>query len=123
MDQRLQKLISAAGIASRRAAEEMIAAGRVTVNGARASVGMSADPDRDDIRVDGQPLRPAARRRYIVLNKPRGYVTTMRDDRGRPTAAELVADAGGRLYPVGRLSMARRAVREPGMSGPWTKTV
>ena len=105
MDQRLQKLISAAGIASRRAAEEMIAAGRVTVNGARASVGMSADPDRDDIRVDGQPLRPAARRRYIVLNKPRGYVTTMRDDRGRPTAAELVSDAGGRLYPVGRLDM------------------
>lgn len=105
MKQRLQKLISGAGIASRRAAEEMIAAGRVTVNGAAASVGMSADPDADDIRVDGQALRLPARRRYIVLHKPRGYVTTMHDERGRPTAAELVADAGGRLYPVGRLDM------------------
>ncbi len=105
MNQRLQKLISAAGIASRRAAEEMIAQGRVTVNGAVASVGMSADPDADDIRVDGEPISIASRRRYIVLHKPKGYVTTMKDDRGRPTVAELTADAGTRLYPVGRLDM------------------
>ena len=105
MKQRLQKLISAGGIASRRTAERMIAAGRVTVNGETATVGMSADLEQDDVRVDGQPLRLPSRRRYIVLNKPRGYVTTLSDDRGRPTAAELVADAGGRLYPAGRLDM------------------
>ena len=105
MKQRLQKLISAAGLASRRASEEMIRAGRVTVNGAVASLGDSADPDTDDIRLDGEALKLPRRRRYIVLNKPRGYVTTLKDDRGRPTVAELVADAGGRLYPVGRLDM------------------
>lgn len=105
MKQRLQKLISSAGIASRRAAERMIAAGRVTVNGETASLGMSADPERDAVLVDGELLRIPSRRRYIMLNKPRGYVTTMHDDRGRPTVADLVADAGGRLYPVGRLDM------------------
>ena len=105
MKMRLQKLISAAGIASRRASEEMILAGRVTVNGQTATLGMSADPATDTVCVDGQALRLSGRRRYIVLNKPRGYVTTMKDDRGRPTVAELVADAGGRLYPVGRLDM------------------
>ena len=103
--ERLQKLLSAAGIASRRASEEIIAQGRVTVNGKTAEVGMSADPEKDDIRVDGERLKIARRRNYIVLNKPRGYVTTMSDARGRPTAAELVADAGTRLYPVGRLDM------------------
>lgn len=105
MKQRLQKLISSAGIASRRAAEEMIRAGRVTVNGAQAALGASADPDTDEIRVDGEPVRLPERRRYIVLHKPRGYVTTLKDDRGRPTVADLVPDAGGRLYPVGRLDM------------------
>ncbi len=105
MKQRLQKLLSAAGVASRRAAEEMISAGRVTVNGVRAELGQSADPDTDTIALDGQTVRFSARRRYIVLHKPKGYVTTMKDDRGRPTVADLVADAGGRLYPVGRLDM------------------
>lgn len=105
MTDRLQKIISAAGIASRRAAEKMIGEGRVTVNGQTASVGMSADPEADDIRVDGKRLSVSARRRYIVLHKPRGYVTTMKDDRGRPTVAELTSGAGGRLYPVGRLDM------------------
>ena len=105
MTERLQKLISAAGVASRRAAERLIEEGRVTVNGVPASVGMSADPDTDDIRVDGKRLRIAAGRRYIVLHKPRGVVTTMKDDRGRPTVAELTENAGGRLYPVGRLDM------------------
>ena len=105
MKERLQKLISAAGIASRRAAEAMIADGRVTVNGTPASIGMSADPDADIVCVDGEPISIAKRRRYIVLNKPRGYVTTMKDERGRPTVAELTRDAGTRLYPVGRLDM------------------
>lgn len=105
MTERLQKLISAAGIASRRTAEAIISEGRVTVNGAIAVLGMSADPDKDRICVDGEPLSISARRRYIILHKPRGYVTTMKDDRGRPTVAELVKDAGGRLYPVGRLDM------------------
>ena len=105
MKERVQKLISAAGLASRRAAEEMIRAGRVTVNGETVSLGDGADPETDDVRLDGQPLRLPARRRYIVLHKPRGYVTTLHDDRGRPTVADLTAGAGGRLYPVGRLDM------------------
>lgn len=105
MIQRLQKIISAAGIASRRASETMIAEGRVTVNGKVATVGMSADPDVDTILVDGEPISISARRRYIILNKPRGYVTTLKDEFDRPTVAELVADAGGRIYPVGRLDM------------------
>ena len=105
MKERLQKLISAAGIASRRSAETMITEGRVTVNGETATLGMSADPGTDEILVDGQPITIARKRRYIVLNKPRGYVTTMKDERGRPTVAELTQDAGGRLYPVGRLDM------------------
>lgn len=106
MADRLQKIISSAGAASRRAAEELIRAGRVTVNGAPASLGMSADAERDDIRIDGAPLgRPPRERVYIMLNKPRGYVTTLSDERGRPTVAELVRGAGRRLYPVGRLDM------------------
>ncbi len=105
MIQRLQKIISAAGIASRRASETMIEEGRVKVNGRVATLGMSADPDVDTVEVDGNVISIAARRRYIILHKPRGYVTTMKDERGRPTVAELVEDAGDRLYPVGRLDM------------------
>lgn len=105
MTERLQKLISAAGVASRRAAEVMISEGRVTVNGDTATLGMSADLDVDDVRVDGEPISISRRRKYIVLHKPRGYLTTMTDERGRPTVAELTQDAGGRLYPVGRLDM------------------
>lgn len=105
MIQRLQKILSAAGVASRRASETMILEGRVKVNGRTASLGMSADPDLDVIEVDGAAVTIAARRRYIILHKPRGYVTTMRDERGRPTVAELVEDIGERLYPVGRLDM------------------
>ncbi len=105
MAERLQKLISAAGIASRRAAEKLIASGRVTVNGRTASLGESAEPKRDTVCVDGRPLSFGAARTYIMLHKPRGYVTTLSDERGRPTAAELVRDAGVRLYPVGRLDM------------------
>ena len=106
MADRLQKIISSAGAASRRAAEELIKAGRVTVNGAPASLGMCANPEEDDIRIDGRRLECGPRERvYIMLNKPRGYVTTLSDERGRPTGAELVRGVGRRLYPVGRLDM------------------
>ena len=106
MVQRLQKLISAAGIASRRSAEQLILSGRVLVNGVTATLGQSADPETDEILVDGVALTGAGgARTYILLNKPRGYVTTLRDERDRPTVAELVADVGKRLFPVGRLDM------------------
>lgn len=102
---RLQKILSAAGVCSRRKAEELIRSGRVTVNGKTASLGEQADPDRDDIRLDGRALTAPAARLCLMLNKPRGYVTTLSDERGRPTVAELVADCGARVYPVGRLDM------------------
>ena len=105
MQQRLQKCISEAGVASRRAAETMISAGRVTVNGQIAQLGAQADPETDVICIDGRPLPARAPKRYIMLNKPRGYVTTMHDERGRKTVADLVASAGERLYPVGRLDL------------------
>ena len=105
MEERLQKLISAAGVCSRRAAEGLLTEGRVTVNGLAARIGDKADPERDDIRVDGAPLGGKAEPVYLLLNKPRGYVTTLSDERGRPTVAELVKDAGVRVYPVGRLDM------------------
>lgn len=103
MTERIQKLMAAAGLCSRRTAEEWIAAGRVIVNGRIARVGDKADPDRDTVLVDGSPLRGAAQHVYLMLHKPRGYVTTLSDERGRRTAAELVADCGVRVYPVGRL--------------------
>ena len=105
MKERLQKLISAAGLASRRKAEALIAAGKVTVNGAAASLGQSADPDCDEITVNGRTLTHGGKARYLLLNKPRGYVTTMSDEKGRPTVADLVSDAGARVYPVGRLDL------------------
>ena len=83
MKERLQKLISGAGFASRRAAEELIKAGRVRVNGEPASLGMSADPETDVVTVDGKRLRQPEERVYIMLNKPRGYVTTLSDEKGR----------------------------------------
>ena len=103
MTERIQKLMAAAGLCSRRTAEEWIAAGRVIVNGRIARVGDKADPDRDTVLVDGSPLRGAAQHVYLMLYKPRGYVTTLSAERGRRTAAELVADCGTRVYPVGRL--------------------
>ena len=105
MRQRLQKILSARGVASRRRAEEMIQNGQVTVNGIAASLGDSADPETDEIRVNGQLLPGGQQSVYILLNKPRGYVTTLSDEKGRPNAAQLVADCGIRVYPVGRLDM------------------
>ena len=105
MEERLQKLLSAAGVCSRRAAETYITAGRVTVNGVPAELGQRADPDRDDIRVDGKPLSGKEELVYLLLNKPRGYVTTLSDEKGRKTVAELVSGCGARVYPVGRLDL------------------
>ena len=105
MKERLQKIIAAAGICSRRAAEELLRQGRVRVNGQPAALGDQADPESDTVTVDGQPLRRDTRRVYLMLNKPRGYVTTLSDERGRRTAAELVSGCGARVYPVGRLDM------------------
>ena len=103
MAERLQKLLAAAGLCSRRMAEEWISAGRVCVYGAPATLGDRADPETDTITVDGQPLPADTRRVYLMLNKPRGYVTTLSDEYGRHTAAELVSGCGARVYPVGRL--------------------
>ena len=105
MKERLQKILSARGVASRRSSEELIRQGRVTVNGTPAALGDSADPERDEILLDGLPLPKRQECVYIMLNKPRGYVTTLSDERGRPDAARLVADCGVRVYPVGRLDM------------------
>lgn len=105
MTERLQKILSARGIASRRKAEEMIRDGLVTVNGIVASLGDCADAENDDIRVAGKPLPGQQTNVYILLHKPRGYVTTLSDEKGRPNAAQLVADCGVRVYPVGRLDM------------------
>ena len=105
MTERLQKILSARGVASRRAAEAMIESGRVAVNGVTAVLGQSADPDMDQITVDGKPLPSAENNVYILLHKPRGYVTTLSDEKCRKTVVELVADCGIRVYPVGRLDM------------------
>ena len=104
MTERLQKILSARGICSRRKAEEMIQEGRVTCNGNVAKLGDVADPEMDEIRVDGELLPAATSYVYIMLNKPRGYVTTLSDEKGRPNAAQLI-ECGVRVYPVGRLDM------------------
>lgn len=105
MKERLQKILSARGVASRRKAEEWIKAGRVSCNGMVCALGDTADPEVDRITVDGKPLPEAAEHVYLMLHKPRGYVTTLSDEKGRRNAAQLVADCGVRVYPVGRLDM------------------
>ena len=105
MKERLQKILSARGIASRRKAEEMIQAGQVSVNGITAVIGDTADPETDEILIQGKPLPKQEQYIYILLNKPRGYVTTLSDEKGRTNAAQLVSDCGVRVYPVGRLDM------------------
>lgn len=105
MTERLQKILSARGVASRRGAEKLIEEGRVTVNGAAAVLGQTADIELDEILLDGKPLPAGSQPVYIMLHKPRGYVTTLSDEKGRKTAAELVKDCGERVYPVGRLDM------------------
>jgi len=102
--ERLQKIIAAAGVASRRKAEELISAGLVSVNGQIVTeLGTKADPTVDSIKVSGQPLGIAERHVYLLLNKPKGYVTTVTDPQGRPTVLDLVRGVKARVYPVGRL--------------------
>lgn len=105
MKVRLQKLLSEAGVCSRRKAEEYIQDGRVKVNGFTALLGESADPEQDEILLDEKPIAPTDRLIYIMLNKPRGYVTTLSDEAGRKTVADLISDVPQRVYPVGRLDM------------------
>ena len=105
MTERIQKLISAAGLMSRRAAEEAIAAGRVEVNGEKAGLGDRADPAADRITVDGKELPRTEEKLYLMLNKPRGYVTTLHDEKGRRNVTELMTGLDARVYPVGRLDM------------------
>ena len=105
MEERLQKILSSGGIASRREAEAFIRAGRVTVNGRPAELGCKADPERDEILLDGSPLVRTDKRVYIMLNKPRGFVSTLKDERDRKTVAELVKGCGVRVYPVGLLDV------------------
>ena len=97
MSERIQKIISARGVASRRQAEALIQEGRVTCNGSVCALGQTADPDVDVIMIDGKPLPNAGERVYILLHKPRGYVTTLSDEKGRKNAAELVKDCGVRV--------------------------
>jgi 23S rRNA pseudouridine2605 synthase len=106
MKARLQKILSIAGVSSRRASELLISGGRVTVNGATITeLGSKADPDVDDIRVDGRRVKAAAARRYILMYKPRGYITSRSDPQQRPTVIDLLTKGGVReyVYPVGRL--------------------
>ena len=105
MKERLQKILSARGAASRRKAEELIRAGRVTVNGIPAVLGTAADPETDVIKIDGKPLPGPQKNVYILLHKPRGYVTTLSDEKGRKNVTQLVTGCGCRVYPVGRLDM------------------
>lgn len=105
MEERLQKILSQSGVCSRRRAEEYLAAGRVTVNGVPARIGDKADPARDRVEIDGKPISFTAPHTYLMLYKPRGYVTTLSDELGRKTVAELVSDCPSRVWPVGRLDM------------------
>jgi len=105
MEERLQKIISAHGIASRRAAETMISQGRVAVNGVPAALGDKADPDRDSITIDGNPLSKPEERVYIMLNKPRGCLCTRKDEKGRKTVLDYLGNVHAAVWPVGRLDL------------------
>ena len=105
MEERLQKIISASGMMSRRAAEEMISAGKVSVNGVKATLGQKADPSVDNILVNGRPVMGQKSHLYVMLNKPAGYVTTASDEQGRETVLSLLTGIPERVYPVGRLDM------------------
>ena len=106
MEERLQKILAQAGVCSRRAAEELIRQGRVKVDGATVSeMGMKADPDRQRITVNGKPLQSSEKKITLLLNKPKGYVTTMSDPQGRPIVSSLIKDVDQRLFPVGRLDL------------------
>lgn len=121
MEERLQKLLAQAGLCSRREAERWIDDGRVTVNGKKASVGDKADPRRDKIFVDGKPIGGAEEKVYLMLYKPRGYVTTMKDEHGRKTVADLVRGCGARVVPVGRLDYNSEGLLLLTNDGAWAQ--
>ena len=123
MAERLQKLIAAAGLCSRRSAEEWIAQGRVSVNGRQAHLGDCADLSLDSVLVDGVPLGRNDRKRYLMRNKPRGYVCTLSDEKGRPTVAELVKDCGVRVFPVGRLDLDSEGLLLLTNDGEWMQRI
>ena len=118
-EERIQKLIAEAGLCSRRTAEQWIAEGRVRVNGETAMLGQRADAKSDQITVDGAPVARVEQKRYLMLNKPRGYVCTLSDERGRPTVTELVGDCGVRVYPVGRLDLDSEGLLLLTNDGAW----
>ena len=105
MEERLQKLLAAAGVCSRRAAEKLILDGAVTVNGEKAGLGQSADPEKDVICVNGKQIYFTDKKTYLMLHKPLGYVTTCSDEQGRRTVVELLKGVSARVVPVGRLDM------------------
>jgi 23S rRNA pseudouridine2605 synthase len=120
MLERLQKIISAAGITSRRASEELILAGRVTVNGTVVTeLGSKADPAKDSVAVDGKPLTIASKKLYILLYKPVGYLTTLDDPEGRPLVTDLLKEVGERVYPVGRLDYNTEGLLLLTSDGEW----
>ena len=122
-DERLQKLIARAGLASRRRAEELVAAGRVTVNGTVASLGESADPKRDRIEVDGRPLAAASAPLYLAVHKPRGFLSSAHDERGRRSVVSLVDARGERLWPAGRLDVESEGLMLLTNDGEWANRV
>ena len=103
MEERLQKVMAHAGVASRRVCEDLIKENRVQVNGQPASLGQKVDPSRDHIIVDGKPLTAEEAKRYLILNKPFGYITTSKDQFGRKSVLDLLSGVKERVYPVGRL--------------------
>ncbi|MBO4913820.1 MAG: rRNA pseudouridine synthase [Oscillospiraceae bacterium] len=123
MEQRLQKLIASAGLCSRRTAEDWIRAGRVAVNGVPALLGQSADPENDAITVDGRTIVFSVQKIYLMLNKPRGYVCTMSDEKGRKTVSALVEGCGARVVPVGRLDMDSQGLLLMTNDGEWMQRI
>ena len=123
MKERLQKVIAAAHGVSRRAAETLIAEGKVRVNGKVAELGSSADPERDKIEISGKRLENRPKKTYVALNKPRGYVTTLSDEKGRKNVSELVSDIRARLFPVGRLDMDSEGLLLLTNDGEWANIV
>jgi 23S rRNA pseudouridine2605 synthase len=124
MQERLQKILSKAGVASRREAESIISSGRVAVNGVTVTeMGVKADPDKDIIMLDGKPVAPVQTKVYIMLNKPAGYVTTMKDPEGRRIVTELLKDVKERVYPVGRLDYNTEGLLLLTNDGEWANNL
>ncbi|MCQ2447007.1 MAG: rRNA pseudouridine synthase [Clostridia bacterium] len=123
MKERLQKVIAAAHGVSRRAAEALIEEGKVRVNGRVATIGESADPDHDKIEIEGKRLGNQPKKTYIALYKPRGYVTSMADEKGRKDVSELIKDIHARLFPVGRLDMDSEGLLLMTNDGAWAQKI